>query len=91
MAEESCLTWPEERPEIAFQVQLNDKNLVKEFSGSGFVSGTVKPGQPNRGKAEMETHTCRSFNHMAVDTNFKNGIRDASSTADYCPSSSIVI
>ena len=37
-----------------------DKNLVKEFSGSGFVSGTVKPGQPKRGKADMETQICNS-------------------------------
>ena len=36
---------------------IAQNNLVNEFSGFGFVSGTVKPGQPSRGKAEIDTHT----------------------------------
>ena len=42
---------------MIYEKNDGDNHLVKDFSGSGFVSGTVKPGQPKRGKAEMETHT----------------------------------
>ena len=45
-----------------------DNHLVKDFSGSGFVSGTVKPGHPKRGKAEMETHTLNKI-IVIMDTN----------------------
>ena len=46
---------------------IAQNNLVNEFSGFGFVSGTVKPGQPSRGKAEIDTHTLVRILMMVED------------------------